>query len=113
MIRRGACLALLLTVVCALAAPAGAAEAKRSWRAEKCFRYGRDWNEALRRFSRAGLSPQFIDGVAAFIGSDCASLDKICPRTAKDREFVDILAIRVVNEGMSTTFLPFGCPHSP
>ena len=113
MTRRRACLALLLTVVCALAVPAGAAEAQRSWRAEKCFRYGRDWNEALRRFGRAGLSPPFVGGVVAFIGSDCASLDKICPLTAKDREFVDILAIRVVNGGMSTTFLPFGCPHSP
>ena len=91
----------------------GAAAASPSWPEQKCSRYQRDWNEALRRFGATGLSPEFIAGNAAFIGSGCAGLAKVCPRTAKDRQLVDILAIRVVNEGMSTTFLPFDCPQSP
>ena len=71
------------------------------------------WNEALRRYGPSGFSPEFLSGVAAFIRSGCESVAKVCPRTAKDRELVDVLAIRVVNEGMSTTFLPFDCPPSP
>ena len=67
----------------------------------------------MRRYGPSGFSLEFLGGVAAFIGSGCESLAKICPRTAKDRELVDVLAIRVVNEGMSTTFLPFDCPASP
>ena len=90
-----------------------AAVARPSWPEQKCFRYQRDWSEALRRFGATGLSPEFAAGNAAFIRAGCAGLDKVCPRTAKDRELVDILAIRVVNEGMSTTFLPFDCPQSP
>ena len=100
-------------LLCAGAVVVNAAQAKRSWSEEKCFRYERDWNEALRRFGRAGVSTEFLGGVDAFVRSGCESLAKVCPRTAKDRELVDVLAIRVVNEGMSTTFLPFDCPPSP
>jgi hypothetical protein len=85
-------------------------ETKRSWPQEKCFRYTRDWNEALRRFGQDGLSAGFVAGNAAFIRSGCAAGGKICPETSKDLKLVDVLAIRVVNEGMSTTFLPFACP---
>lgn len=106
-------LAGALALLFAAGATADAAEAKRSWREEKCFRYERDWNEALRRYGVAGFSPEFLAGNSAFIRSGCESPDKICPRTAKDRELVDVMAIRVVNEGMSTTFLPFDCPQSP
>ena len=92
------------------AAAGDSAGTKREWREEKCLRYARDWSEALRRFGRDGLSAQFVAGNAAFIRSGCLSLDKICPQGVKDRELADDLAIRVVNEGMSTTFLPFDCP---
>jgi hypothetical protein len=99
--------------LCAATVAMSPAHAKRSWSEEKCFRYERDWNEALRRYGQSGLSPEFLSGVAAFVGSGCQSAAKVCPRTAKDRELVDALAIRVVNESMSTTFLPFDCPPSP
>jgi hypothetical protein len=102
-----------LVLICAGAAVVADAQAKRSWSEEKCFRYQRDWNEALRRYGPSGFSPEFLSGVAAFIHSGCASGAKVCPRTAKDRKLVDVLAIRAVNEGMSTTFLPFDCPPSP
>jgi hypothetical protein len=109
--RRG--LVAVFAVACAAGVVADDALAKRSWSEEKCFRYERDWNEALRRYGLPGHSPEFLNGGAAFIHSGCESLDKVCPRTAKDRELVDVFAIRVVNEGMSTTFLPFDCPASP
>jgi hypothetical protein len=111
-IRRPRCLrpALAAALLCALAARAPAAdsaELKRDWPHEKCFRYGRDWSDALRRYGRDGLSAEFVAGNEAFVGSGCLSAEKICPRSAKDRQLADALAIRVVNEGMSTTFLPF------
>ena len=102
-----------LAMLCAVAGVGSAAEAKRSWSEEKCFRYARDWSEALRRYGTAGFSAEFLAGNAAFIRSGCESRDKVCPSNAKDRELVDVMAIRVVNEGMSTTFVPFGCLHSP
>lgn len=102
----------LLAVALASAQPSRAnqAAAKRTWAQEKCFRYKRDWAEALRRWGTDGLSPAFIDGDTAFIASGCESEAKICARSARERELVDILTIRVVNAGMSSTFLPFGCP---
>lgn len=92
-------------------AAANPAAPKRDWTHEKCFRYARDWSEALRRYGPEGFSAQFLAENAAFIRAGCRPLEMICPVTAKDRRLVDALAIRVVNEGMSTTFLPFDCPH--
>lgn len=106
--------ALAAGVLAAFAGGPAAADApapKRNWPEEKCFRYARDWHEALRRYGQNGLSVEFVAGNAAFIQSGCLNPDKVCPRAAKDRRFADVLAIRVVNEGMSTTFLPFDCPR--
>jgi hypothetical protein len=83
--------------------------AKRSWAEEKCRRYKRDFSEALRRWGPDGVGREFVDGNRAFIEGGCRSDVKICPRSARERELVDALTIRVVNEGMSSTFLPFGC----
>jgi hypothetical protein len=103
--------AMLLSALVAGPAGADGAQVKRDWPQEKCFRYGRDWSEALRRYGRDGLSGEFVTGNEAFVGSGCARRGKICPRSAKDLRLADALAIRVVNEGMSTTFLPFDCPR--
>ena len=108
---RVALAAMFLSALAAGPARADSSQVKRDWPQEKCFRYGRDWSEALRRFGRDGLSADFVAANAAFIGSGCLNPEKICPRSAKDRRLADVLAIRVVNEGMSTTFLPFDCPR--
>ena len=104
--------ALAAGLIAALPAGPAAAEAlKRDWPQEKCFRYGRDWDEALRRFGRDGASEGFLEGNGAFLRSGCRAAHTLCPETAKDRKLADALAIRVVNEGMSTTFLPYDCPQ--
>jgi hypothetical protein len=103
--------AMFLSAIAAAPGAADSAQVKRDWPQEKCFRYGRDWKEALRHYGRDGLSAEFVAGNAAFIGSGCLSPEKICPSSAKDRRLADALALRVVNEGMSTTFLPFDCPR--
>ena len=107
------CLLVAASALVALAggpATADPVAPKRDWTEEKCFRYARDWNEAMRRFGPGGFSARFVAGNAGFVRAGCRTLQPICPATAKDRKLADALAIRVVNEGMSTTFLPFGCP---
>jgi hypothetical protein len=106
--------ALAASVLAAIAGVPAAADTpapNRKWQKEKCSRYARDWNEAVRRYGERGLSAEFVAGNAAFIRSGCLSPDKVCPHAGKDRQFADVLAIRVVNEGMSPTLLPFDCPH--
>jgi hypothetical protein len=88
----------------------------RSWQAEKCFRYKRDFSEVLRRWGLTGVSREFIEGNDAFIAAGCDGGEKVCPRSARDRELIEVLTIRVVNEGMSSTFLPFAygtCAKAP
>ena len=102
--------AVILAAVTLGPAAADSVAPKRDWPHEKCFRYGRDWNEALRRFGREGLSDGFVASNAAFLRAGCVAVERVCPETERDRKVADALAIRVVNEGMSTTFLPFGCP---
>jgi hypothetical protein len=100
---------LLFAALVAIAAGRAAADQPtRSWPQEKCYRYARDWSEALSRYGRDGFSPEFLAGNAGFIEAGCRRLHPVCPLTVRDRELADALAIRVVNEGMSTTFLPFG-----
>ena len=103
-------LAVVLLAATALPAAADPPVPKRDWPQEKCFRFGRDWDEALRRFGRDGLGADFVRGADAFVRSGCVSSEKVCPATVKDRRIADALAIRVVNEGMSPTLLPFDCP---
>ena len=102
---------LVVALVAMAGGRAAADQPKRSWPQEKCFRYARDWSEALSRYGGNGFSPEFLAGNAGFIEAGCRRLHPVCPLTVKDRELADALAIRVVNEGMSTTFLPFDCPR--
>jgi hypothetical protein len=74
---------MFLSALVAGPAAADSGQVKRDWPQEKCFRYGRDWSEALRRYGQDGLSAEFVAGNAAFVGSGCLSPDKICPRSAK------------------------------
>lgn len=101
--------AALLALPLAQQSEAQTAKSKRSWAEEKCWRYKRDFSEALRRWGTDGVSREFIEGNKAFIDSGCESEKKVCPKLPRELELVDVLTIRVVNEGMSSTFLPFAC----
>jgi hypothetical protein len=102
-LRAAALLALLVCPALAHATPPG-------WREEKCRRYARDWEEGLARYGREGLSEAFVAGNESFLQAGCVAARAACPATPKDRRLADALALRVVNAGMSTTFLPFDCP---
>ena len=93
-----------------LVVPALAEAAPPDWPQEKCRRYARDWEEGLSRFGREGLSDAFVAANEDFVHSGCSAARAACPSTPKDMRLADVLAMRVVNAGMSTTFLPFDCP---
>jgi hypothetical protein len=103
--------ALIVAALASISSQAGeAAESPRqqSWTEKKCALYTRDWSDALQRLGSNGVSQEFVDGNLAFIKRGCTG-DKVCARTPRDWQLVDALTILVVNQRMSSTFLPFGC----
>lgn len=96
-------LALLLVL---LASPAEAQS--RDWTAEKCSRYGQVWPEALARFGRVGLSPEFLAQHEAFIASGCRTRD-VCPRSPQEIALADVMTIAAMNAGTASSFVPFIC----
>ena len=78
------------------------------WRAEKCARFERAWNAVIDG-QGARMSAGFVEGVDAFVTSHCEDRQDICPAPGADFEAADMLALMVVSEGMTTSFLPFGC----
>lgn len=78
------------------------------WRAEKCARFERAWNAVIDG-QGARMSAGFVEGVDAFVTSRCEHRADICPAPGADFEAADMLALMVVSEGMTTSFLPFGC----
>lgn len=103
---RRAALALLV-----LAGPAGAQDAP-DWRRTKCERYAKDWTEALRRFGKTGLSPDFLTRHDAFLASGCGDPRDVCPRSKEELDLANVMVLRAMNAGTASTFLPFGCKRS-
>ncbi len=80
------------------------------WTEEKCRRYRAAWDTLSARTGRRGLGPDFIQRHEAFIGSGCTTQGDVCPRSPEELEAANMLTIMAMNAGMSSTFLPFGCP---
>lgn len=83
--------------------------AKRSWVEEKCLRYRKGWDEALKRFGRAGLGQPFLARHEAFLASGCTGAHDVCARSAQELEMANRMVIVAMNAGMASTFPPFGC----
>lgn len=80
-----------------------------SWTVEKCNRYKKAWADALERFGRKGLGPEFIERHEAFLAGGCSDLTGVCPRSKEELDLANVLTIRAMNAGMGSTFLPFAC----
>ncbi|TCR70675.1 hypothetical protein [Bosea sp. BK604] len=80
-----------------------------SWTVEKCNRYKKAWSDALERFSRKGLGPEFIERHEAFLAGGCTEQPDVCPRSKEELDLANVLTIRAMNAGMGSTFLPFAC----
>ena len=100
-------LALALTLAACVAS--AQSPAKRSWVEEKCLRYRKGWDEALKRFGRAGLGQPFLARHEAFLASGCTGAHDVCARSAQELEMANRMVIVAMNAGMASTFPPFGC----
>ncbi|WP_123876566.1 hypothetical protein [Fuscovulum blasticum] len=80
-----------------------------SWPERKCAIFAEAWASAVPDTGPAAPSPGFRAPVEAFLARACADPRDACPTTPADLALADTLALIVVQEGMSTTFLPFAC----
>ncbi|MBN8533793.1 MAG: hypothetical protein J0L51_06850 [Rhizobiales bacterium] len=104
MLRFGPAAALIFVV---LAGPA--MTQAPDWPTEKCQRYSRAWDDALRRTGGKGLGEAFQEAHSAFLAGGCSGLREVCPRTRAELEMANTLTMLALNAGMSGTFLPFKC----
>lgn len=110
-----AVLAALLSVPIAgglwLGTPVASAQAQggENWPAVKCERYRKANDEAIRRFGSKGLGPEFLARHDAFLASGCQAPADVCPRSAEELNFANIMVMAGMNAGMSSTFMPFAC----
>lgn len=84
-------------------------ETQRTWPEEKCFRYGKAWNDVLQRWGTKGVSSEFLSSHNAFIEGGCSERANVCPRSDRELEFANILSIAAINAGITGSFLPFAC----
>ena len=83
-----------------------------NWPAIKCERYTKAYAEALAKFGRKGLSPDFLDAHEAFLVSGCSIKGEVCPRSAEELNLANVMVIMGMNQGMASTFMPFACRRS-
>lgn len=82
-----------------------------TWTEQKCALYDRAFDDAVGMVDADGLSPAFLAQNEAFIAGGCIDYIRICPTSAQEYRLVDILTLMTMNEGMASTFVPFGCPQ--
>jgi len=105
------CLVALACILCSwpITARAQNAPVPADWPREKCDRYQRVTNEALRRFGREGLGLAFLENHEAFLVEGCTSERKVCPQTPEELRLANALVIQGMNAGLPSTFFPFAC----
>jgi hypothetical protein len=112
-IGRGLPLAFVFLAGLSAADPSFAAagdKPKRNWIEEKCVRYSKGWDEAVKRFGKAGLGADFLARHDAFLASGCTRAHDVCARSPEELKRADVMVIVAMNAGMASTFPPFGCP---
>jgi hypothetical protein len=82
-----------------------------TWTEQKCAFYDRAFDDAVGMVDAKGLSAAFLAQNEAFVAGGCTEYLRICPTSAQEYRLVDILTLMTMNEGMASTFVPFGCPQ--
>jgi len=108
----GALLLLPVSSASAQTEPAPPSQITGAWPEVKCQRWRSAYDEALRRFSRKGLGQEFITGNEAFIASGCQTPPDVCPRSAEELNFANVMVMAGMNAGLSSTFMPYTCRKS-
>lgn len=81
------------------------------WAARKCTLYAQIFRDALTLQGHDGLSNAFLSSNQRFIDAECQGGRTLCPISEEELRFADLLTIMTMNEGMASTFVPFGCPN--
>ena len=104
---------LTISVAAAACVAASAARAQNgpppNWTETKCERYKAAWGEALTRFGAQGLSAEFIRKHDEFVTTGCVAQADVCPRSKEELALANVMVVRAMNAGASSTFLPFAC----
>ena len=106
-----ASLALAALLALSTAAPLRA-QAPENWPQVKCERWRSAYDEALKRIGRKGLGQEFITGNEAFIASGCQNPPDVCPRSAEELNFANVMVMAGMNARLSSTFMPYACRKS-
>lgn len=103
--------ALALGALLAFAAPlpTSAQTARENWPQVKCERWRKANDEALRRFGTKGLGQDFLARHEAFMAAGCQAPPDVCPRSAEELNFANVMVMAGMNAGLPSTFMPFGC----
>jgi hypothetical protein len=103
----------LLLMAAALLVPAAGARAQYdgpgSWPEAKCARYKTAYAQAVAHKGLTGIGKPFLDSHDAFLASGCLEGRDVCPRSKEELDLANTLVILGMNQGMSSTFLPFAC----
>lgn len=88
------------------------AQAPENWPQVKCERWRSAYDEALKRIGRKGLGAAFVAGNEAFIASGCQNPPDVCPRSAEELNFANVMVMAGMNAGIGSTFMPYTCRKS-
>ena len=80
-----------------------------TWPEVKCARYSQATADALARFGTKGLGAEFLDRHAAFLATGCTGVANVCPRSAEELHFANVMVMVGMGQGMASTFMPFAC----
>lgn len=100
-------LAALCLCICAVPL---AAETPSDWARQKCTLYRAILSDAFALQGSDGLSQSFLRANDTFLANGCQGPRTLCPVSPQERDFADLLTVMTMNEGMASTFVPFGCP---
>ena len=100
-----ACFGVLVPALAGAATTAGA----DAWSEKKCTLYGEAWRKVVEWQGREGLGHDFIEGNERFIAGGCSTPAVVCPNSAAELKAADTLSMMAVSQGITGSFLPFGC----
>lgn len=80
-----------------------------AWSQKKCTLYGEAWRKVVEWQGREGLGHDFIEGNERFIADGCSTPARVCPKSAEELKAADTLSMMVISQGITGSFLPFGC----
>lgn len=101
---------LALAVFAPMPSPAVAQE---SWPEKKCRLFKEFKAGILAQLGTKGLSEAFLRAQDDFISDGCLAQPSICPVSAEEIEFSNLLSLQMMNAGATGSFLPFSCIAPP